>query len=92
MKEKIPTSKEVDPLAEIDRNSRKLEMILGNTPVLTIGDLRKFLPCSISLDPYLRKLIKGDNTLLNPHTIVLTAIRPNAEATFVQSIKMKRFL
>ena len=61
VKEKIPTSKEVDPLAEIDRNSRKLEMILGNTPVLTIGDLRKFLPCSISLDPYLRKLIKGDN-------------------------------
>lgn len=61
--DKIPVSKEVDPLLEIDRNPRKMEAFLSsklsnNTP-LNIKDLRKFLPCTINLDPYLRKLIRG---------------------------------
>ena len=57
---KMPVSKEIDPLLEIDRNQRKLEIFLANhSPVLNVGDLRKFLPCTINVDPYLRKLIRG---------------------------------
>lgn len=61
--DRIPVSREVDPLLEIDRNPRKMEAFLAsklsnNTP-LNIKDLRKFLPCTINLDPYLRKLIRG---------------------------------
>ena len=53
-------SKDVDPLLEIDRNPRKLELFLSNySPSLTVGDLRKFLHCTINVDPYLRKLIRG---------------------------------
>ncbi|XP_046564422.1 kinase D-interacting substrate of 220 kDa B-like [Haliotis rubra] len=59
---RVPASKDIDPLVEIDRNVRKLEAFLasksGNTPLLNVGDLRKFLPCTINLDPYLRKLIR----------------------------------
>lgn len=59
----IPSSKEQDPLLEIDRNVRKLEASLtsksGNFPLLNVADLKKFLPCTINLDPYLRKLIRG---------------------------------
>ncbi|XP_013405625.1 kinase D-interacting substrate of 220 kDa B isoform X2 [Lingula anatina] len=51
--------KELHPLIEIDRNPQKLEVFLASfTPQLTVGDIRRLLPCSISIDPYLRKLIK----------------------------------
>ncbi|CAG2197132.1 ARMS [Mytilus edulis] len=63
--DKLPISKEVEPLLEIDRNPRKLEAFLSSksssskSQMLTIADLKKFLPCTINLDPYLRKLIRG---------------------------------
>ena len=56
-------TKESEPLLEIDRNARKLEAFLSSQsaslPRLNVADLRKFLPCTINLDPYLRKLIRG---------------------------------
>lgn len=64
--DKLPISKEVEPLLEIDRNPRKLEAFLSSksssskSQMLTIADLKKFLPCTINLDPYLRKLIRGN--------------------------------
>ena len=62
---RIPVTKESEPLLEIDRNARKLEAFLSgqsaNLPRLNVGDLRKFLPCTINLDPYLRKLIRGQS-------------------------------
>lgn len=58
----IPINKDAEPLLEIDRNERKLEAFLasktGNFPILNVADLKKFLPCTINLDPYLRKLIR----------------------------------
>ena len=57
---KLPNHKDIDPLLEIDRNPRKLEIFLTNhMPILTVGDMRRFLPCTINVDPYLRKLIRG---------------------------------
>ena len=67
---RIPRSRDVEPLLEIDRNTRKLEVFLGHhTPVLTIADMKRFLPCTINVDPYLRKLIKGKRFL--PCTIIV---------------------
>lgn len=62
---KIPQSKEVEALVEIDRNPHKLEIILANqNPLLTVGDLRLFMKCTINVDPYLRKLIRGEQDAL----------------------------
>ncbi|XP_045203576.2 kinase D-interacting substrate of 220 kDa B-like isoform X2 [Mercenaria mercenaria] len=59
----MPSSSEVEPLLEIDRNVRKLHVFLSSksssSPMLSISDLKKFLPCTINLDPYLRKLIRN---------------------------------
>ncbi|CAF1132327.1 unnamed protein product [Didymodactylos carnosus] len=49
-----------DPLLELDRNPRKFELFLEcSEPVLTMTDLKLFLPCTCNLDPYLSKLIRG---------------------------------
>ena len=56
----MPVSKDYDRYLEIDRNARRLETFLANyQPPLCVADLRKFMPCTINIDPYLRKLIKG---------------------------------
>lgn len=61
---KISSSRDVDPLVEIDRNVRKLEVFLTNSaPPMTVADMKRFLPCTINVDPYLRKLIRGKNTV-----------------------------
>ncbi|XP_077594925.1 kinase D-interacting substrate of 220 kDa B-like isoform X1 [Stigmatopora nigra] len=54
----IPSSKEVEPLLEIDGDVRAFEVFLSSrTPVLTAGDIRTFLPCTVNLDPKLREII-----------------------------------
>ncbi|XP_053737835.1 kinase D-interacting substrate of 220 kDa B isoform X2 [Synchiropus splendidus] len=54
----IPTSKEVEPLLEIDADVRSFEVFLSSrTPVLTSRDIRTFLPCTVNLDPKLREII-----------------------------------
>ena len=57
VKHQIPTTSE--PLLELDRNSLKFEQFLQNcSPPLTAVILKKILPCTCNLDPYLIKLIK----------------------------------
>ncbi|XP_060576340.1 kinase D-interacting substrate of 220 kDa B-like [Ruditapes philippinarum] len=89
----MPSSSEVEPLLEIDRNVRKLQVFLGSksasSPMLSIADLKKFLPCTINLDPYLRKLIRNLQQQLNQSEIPmniysqppnLTPSKPNQES------------
>ena len=48
-----------ETLAGLDRNGRKFELFLENfNPPLNVLTLRKFLPCTCNLDPYLIKLIQ----------------------------------
>lgn len=57
VKNQIPTSNE--PLLELDRNPLKFEQFLQNcSPHLTAVILKKILPCTCNLDPYLIKLIR----------------------------------
>ncbi|XP_058468960.1 kinase D-interacting substrate of 220 kDa B isoform X4 [Solea solea] len=54
----IPTTKDVEPLLEIDADARSFEVFLSSrTPVLTARDIRTFLPCTVNLDPKLREII-----------------------------------
>lgn len=56
----IPTTKDVEPLLEIDGDVRSFEVFLSSrTPVLTARDIRTFLPCTVNLDPKLREIIAG---------------------------------
>uniref|UniRef100_A0AAY4AL78 KAP NTPase domain-containing protein n=1 Tax=Denticeps clupeoides TaxID=299321 RepID=A0AAY4AL78_9TELE len=54
----IPTTKDVEPLLEIDGDIRSFEVFLSSrTPVLTVRDVEMFLPCTVNLDPKLREII-----------------------------------
>ncbi|CAL8312829.1 unnamed protein product, partial [Boreogadus saida] len=56
----IPTTKDVEPLLEIDADVRSFEVFLSSrTPVLSARDIKTFLPCTINLDPKLREIISG---------------------------------
>ncbi|XP_018119490.1 kinase D-interacting substrate of 220 kDa isoform X4 [Xenopus laevis] len=54
----IPTTKDVEPLLEIDSDIRSFEVFLASrTPVLITRDVKTFLPCTVNLDPKLREII-----------------------------------
>uniref|UniRef100_A0A6Q2Y9N0 KAP NTPase domain-containing protein n=1 Tax=Esox lucius TaxID=8010 RepID=A0A6Q2Y9N0_ESOLU len=54
----IPTTKDVEPLLEIDGDVRSFEVFLSSrTPMLTAHDVEMFLPCTVNLDPKLREII-----------------------------------
>ena len=56
----IPTTKDIEPLLEIDGDIRSFEVFLSSrTPVLTARDVEMFLPCTVNLDPKLREIIAG---------------------------------
>ncbi|XP_029106514.1 kinase D-interacting substrate of 220 kDa B isoform X1 [Scleropages formosus] len=54
----IPTTKDVEPFLEIDGDVQSFEVVLSTrTPVLTVRDIKTFLPCTVNLDPKLREII-----------------------------------
>lgn len=57
---KLQCLREAAPLLELDRDERKLEAFLQlHKHDLLVADLRIFLPFTINLDPYFRKVLKG---------------------------------
>ncbi|XP_076752387.1 ankyrin repeat-rich membrane spanning isoform X2 [Xylocopa sonorina] len=57
----IPVHKEVQPLLEMDRDERKLDIFLTfHRSSLLISDMKIFLPFTINLDPYIKKKIKEE--------------------------------
>lgn len=61
MRPQIPILKEVQPLLEIDRDERKLDVFLTfHRSRLLISDMKIFLPFTINLDPYIKKKIKEE--------------------------------
>uniref|UniRef100_UPI00398EB2A2 kinase D-interacting substrate of 220 kDa-like isoform X1 n=1 Tax=Pristiophorus japonicus TaxID=55135 RepID=UPI00398EB2A2 len=54
----IPTTKDVEPLLEIDSDIRSFEVFLSSRmPILSSRDVKTFLPCTVNLDPKLREII-----------------------------------
>lgn len=65
---KISQLRDAAPLLELDRDERKLEAFLQlHKHDLLVADLRIFLPFTINLDPYLRKVLKGSS--YNVHSL-----------------------
>lgn len=61
MRPQIPVLKEVQPLLEMDRDERKLDVFLTfHRSSLLISDMKIFLPFTINLDPYIKKKIKEE--------------------------------
>lgn len=61
MRRQIQFSKDVDPFMEMDKDEKKFEIFLSfHRTTLLVSDLRIFLPFTINLDPYLRKVIKDE--------------------------------
>lgn len=57
---------------ELDRDERKLEAFLQlHKHDLLVADLRIFLPFTINLDPYLRKVLKEDQQTLEDEGIIM---------------------
>ena len=57
----IPTQKEMEPLLEMDRDEKKLDVYLSlHRKNLTVADLKIFLPFTINLDPFIKKVIKDE--------------------------------
>jgi len=61
LRPKLAYLREAAPLLELDRDERKLDAFLQlHKSDLLVADLRIFLPFTINLDPYLRKVLKGE--------------------------------
>ncbi|XP_029043359.2 kinase D-interacting substrate of 220 kDa B isoform X2 [Osmia bicornis bicornis] len=57
----IPVLREVQPLLEMDRDERKLDIFLTfHRSSLLVSDMKIFLPFTINLDPYIKKKIKEE--------------------------------
>ena len=57
----IPTQKEIEPLIEFDRDKKKLDVFLTlHKKTLTVADIKVYMPFTINLDPFLRKVIKEE--------------------------------
>ncbi|KAJ8928238.1 hypothetical protein NQ314_019188 [Rhamnusium bicolor] len=57
----IPSVKDTEPLLELDRDEKKFDIFLTfHRSSLLVSDLKIFLPFTINLDPYLKKVIKEE--------------------------------
>ncbi|XP_043202856.1 kinase D-interacting substrate of 220 kDa-like isoform X4 [Amphibalanus amphitrite] len=58
----IPSSREADPLSEYDRDEKKLDVFLSfHKHTLTLADMKVFLPFTINLDPFIKKVVKEEH-------------------------------
>jgi hypothetical protein len=71
--------REAAPLLDLDRDERKLDAFLQlHKGDLTVSDLRIFLPFTINLDPYLRKVLKEDQQAIEDEGIIIPMKQPLA--------------
>ncbi|XP_037040585.1 kinase D-interacting substrate of 220 kDa isoform X5 [Bradysia coprophila] len=69
--------RESEPLLELDRDERKLEAFLQlHRHDLLVSDLRIFLPFTINLDPYFRKVLKEDQQNMEDEGIIMPMKAP----------------
>lgn len=85
---KLSCLRDAAPLLELDRDERKLEAFLQlHKHDLLVADLRIFLPFTINLDPYLRKVLKEDQQAMEDEGIVLP-MRPPLPMTATAQQRM----
>ncbi|KAJ8917768.1 hypothetical protein NQ315_010674 [Exocentrus adspersus] len=84
----IPTVKDTEPLLELDRDEKKFDVFLTfHRSSLLVSDLKIFLPFTINLDPYLKKVIKEETQSLEDEGFLMgTARNLTLMSTPVQSL------
>uniref|UniRef100_A0A4Y0BCQ0 Uncharacterized protein n=2 Tax=Anopheles funestus TaxID=62324 RepID=A0A4Y0BCQ0_ANOFN len=84
---KLTCLREAATLLDLDRDERKLDAFLQlHKSDLLVSDLRIFLPFTINLDPYLRKVLKEDQQALEDEGIIIpmkTVLPPTKPAGFM---------
>ncbi|XP_026807358.1 kinase D-interacting substrate of 220 kDa B-like isoform X3 [Rhopalosiphum maidis] len=92
VRRQIQLSKDIDPLMEMDKDEKKFEIFLSfHRTTLLVSDLRIFLPFTINLDPYLRKVIKDEMQNFEDSTVFRPTITQNELQTRrVQNQLMRR--
>ncbi|KAB0794943.1 hypothetical protein PPYR_11782 [Photinus pyralis] len=74
----IPSLKDIEPLLELDRDERKFDIFLTyHRSSLLVSDLKIFLPFTINLDPYLKKVIKEETQGMDDEGIMMAPVRNN---------------
>lgn len=69
---KLSCLREAAALLDLDRDERKLDAFLSlHKSDLQVSDLRIFLPFTINLDPYLRKVLKEDQQALEDEGVIM---------------------
>lgn len=59
IKAKVPTGRDLQPLYDVDHDVRKFEVFLNfHSASLLVSDLKIFVPFTINLDPYIRRVIQ----------------------------------
>ncbi|KAF5273996.1 hypothetical protein FQA39_LY01111 [Lamprigera yunnana] len=75
----IPNLKDIEPLLELDRDERKFDIFLSyHRSSLLVSDLKIFLPFTINLDPYLKKVIKEETQEREDEGILIPSLRNSA--------------
>ena len=64
IKSLIPVQRDIEPLLSMDRDETKLDTILRVKKHMTLRELKIFLPFSINLDPYIKKVIREENQII----------------------------
>uniref|UniRef100_A0A182QVK2 KAP NTPase domain-containing protein n=1 Tax=Anopheles farauti TaxID=69004 RepID=A0A182QVK2_9DIPT len=86
---KLTCLREAAALLDLDRDERKLDAFLQlHKSDLMVSDLRIFLPFTINLDPYLRKVLKEDQQALEDEGIIIpmkTVLPPSKPAGFMST-------
>jgi len=100
VKPMIPTQKEMEPMLEMDRDEKKLDVFLAfHKKTLTVANLKIFLPFTINLDPFIKKVIKeevqnleelGINILTSPSTVQPTQMSAKAPLTRRQAVGLSK--
>ncbi|KFB51271.1 hypothetical protein ZHAS_00019318 [Anopheles sinensis] len=84
---KLTCLREAANLLDLDRDERKLDAFLQlHKSDLLVSDLRIFLPFTINLDPYLRKVLKEDQQALEDEGIIIpmkTVLPPSKPTAFL---------
>ncbi|XP_057659387.1 kinase D-interacting substrate of 220 kDa B isoform X7 [Diorhabda carinulata] len=72
----IPIVKDTEPLLELDRDEKKFDIFLSfHRSSLLVSDLKIFLPFTINLDPYLKKVIKEETQCLEDDGLRMVPIK-----------------
>ena len=89
VKPMIPVTKETEPLLELDRDEHKFDVFLSfHRASLLVSDLKIFLPFTINLDPYIKKIAKNQyQHLVDEEAMFFTQTRLNWNPTYFNSDK-----